>query len=178
MADAHAAPDFASFASALLALGLGQSATYAGPRFAQQKVGVNSAVNPDATGTPPGAPTRRLVIGQEVVHNEDIKTDAEGQTQILFLDESAMTVGPNADVTIDNFVYDPTTGTGKMTAMSASAGAMRFVGGKLSKQDNAVTLRTPAPRRSACAAAIFVADVQPGGGRRDRDHFCLRPGAP
>jgi hypothetical protein len=97
-----------------------------------QKVGVNSAVNPDATGTPPGGATRKLVLGQEVVHNEHVVTGPQGQTQILFLDESAMTVGPSADVTIDEFVYDPNTGNGRL-AMSATQGVMRFVGGRLSK---------------------------------------------
>src|SRR5437588_514776 len=82
-----------------------------------QRVGVNSAVNPAAEGTPPGAASRRLVLGQEVVYNERISTTAEGQTQILFLDESSMTVGPNSNLTIDQFVYDPNSGTGKL-AMS------------------------------------------------------------
>ena len=112
------------------------------PASAQQ-VGINSAVNPDATGVPPGAQARRLVVGQEVLHNEHISTGGQGQTQVLFLDESAMTVGPNSDVVIDNFVYDPNSGTGQL-AMSTAKGVMRFVGGKLSKNENAVTLRTPA----------------------------------
>src|SRR3981081_2117939 len=89
--------------------------------LAQQRVGANSAVNPAATGTPPGGQARRLVVGQDVVYNERITTAEGGQTQLLFVDESAMTVGPNSDVTIDQFVYDPNTGTGKM-AMTASRG--------------------------------------------------------
>ena len=54
---------------------------------AQQRVGVNSAVNPDASGTPPGAATRQLMIGQDVVYHEHIVTTGAGQSQILFLDE-------------------------------------------------------------------------------------------
>ncbi len=111
-----------------------------GPR-AQQRVGVSSAVNPDATGAPPGAAARQLVIGQDVIFNEHIATGANGQTQLLFLDELAMTVGPNSDLTIDQFVYDPKSGTGKL-AMSATRGLLRYVGGKLSKQDQAVTMHT------------------------------------
>ena len=42
--------------------------------IAQQRVGVDSAVNPDATGIAPGASPRRLVLGQEVVLNERIAT--------------------------------------------------------------------------------------------------------
>jgi trimeric autotransporter adhesin len=53
---------------------------------AQERVGISSAVNPDARGTPPGAAARRLVIGQAVVFNEHIATGDGGQTQLLFLD--------------------------------------------------------------------------------------------
>src|SRR5271155_2648155 len=122
-----------------LLLGTGVAGAPAG---AQQRVGVNSAVNPNATGIPPGAAPRRLVLGQEVVFNEHITTGPEGQTQILFIDQSTMTVGPRSDMVIDEFVYDPNAGTGKLVA-SLGRGVFRFVGGKLSKQDNAVTMRTP-----------------------------------
>jgi trimeric autotransporter adhesin len=112
------------------------------PAAAQQRIGVSSAVNPEVTGIPPGAAPRRLVLGQEVVFNERISTGSTGQTQVLFLDQSAMTLGPNADMVIDQFVYDPTAGTGKLAA-SLTRGVFRYVGGKLSKQDNAVTMQTP-----------------------------------
>ena len=125
--------------AALLAFAIcAQSRTAA----AEQRVGVNTAVNPDASGTPPGAPTRQLMLGQEVVYHEHIVTTAAGQTQILFLDESTMTVAPDSDLTIDEFVYNPDTGKGEL-AMSAVRGVMRFVGGKLSKNENAVTMVTP-----------------------------------
>ncbi len=114
----------------------------AGPVAAQQRVGVNSAVNPAAMGMPPGGTARQLMIGQDVVYNERITTAADGQTQILFVDESAITVGPNSDLTIDEFVYDPATGTGTQ-ALSATRGVFRYVGGKLSKANTQVTIRTP-----------------------------------
>ena len=47
--------------------------------LAQQRVGVNSAVNPEAMGLPPGGLPRRLVLGQDVVFNERITTQANGQ---------------------------------------------------------------------------------------------------
>ena len=78
--------------------------------FAQQRVGVDSAVNPNAMGIPPGALPRRLVLGQDVVFNERITTEATGQTQVLFVDESTLSVGPNANMVIDQFVYDPNSG--------------------------------------------------------------------
>src|SRR6516164_3113063 len=131
------------------------------PAIAQQRIGVNGAVNPDATGVPPGAAARRLVIGQEVVFNERISTDARGQTQVLFLDESTMTVGPSSDMVIDQFVYDPNAGTGKLAA-SLTRGVFRFVGGKLSKQDNAVTMRTPTATIGIRGGLILV-NLSPDG---------------
>jgi hypothetical protein len=126
-----------------------------------QRVGVNSAVNPDVNGLPPGAPARQLVLGGDVVFKERITTNPQGQTQVLFLDKSAMTVGPNSDVTIDEFVYDPNTGTGKL-AMSAAHGVMRFIGGKLSKNANAVSMQTPTGVL-AVRGGIFLAAIGSNG---------------
>src|SRR5882724_8027191 len=125
------------------------------PAVAQQRVGVSSAVNPEVTGIPPGAAPRRLVLGQDVVFNERITTGPAGQTQVLFVDQSAMTVGSNSDMVIDEFVYDPNAGTGKLAA-SLTRGVFRFVGGKLSKQDNAVTMRTPSATIGIRGGLILV----------------------
>ena len=72
-----------------------------------QTVGVTGAVNPNASGTPPGTTVRALGMGSDVVFNERIATEATGQADILFVDRSALTVGPNSDLVIDEFVYSP-----------------------------------------------------------------------
>ena len=91
--------------ASLLGTGWGSSAV-----VAQQRVGVSSAVIPEVTGISPGAPLRRLILGQEIVFNEQIRTGATGRTQILFVDGSAMTVGPDALMVIDQFSYDAHSG--------------------------------------------------------------------
>lgn len=106
------------------------------------KVGVASAVNPQATGKAPGAAARTLVLGKKVVFNERIKTSANGLVQLLLLDGSAFTIGPNSEVVIDKFVYNPDKKTGEMVA-NVLKGAFRFVGGRLSKSKGGVTIRTP-----------------------------------
>jgi len=118
-------------------------ALWALPTVAQERVGVTTAVNPEAIGAHPGGATRPIVIGQDVVANEHISTGTAGQTQILFLDQSAMTIGPNSDLAIDRFVYDPKTGTGTLT-MSTTRGVLRYIGGKISKNPDAVTIRSGA----------------------------------
>ena len=108
-----------------------------------QTVGVTGAVNPNTTGTPPGTTVRVLGTGSDVLFNERIATEATGQADILFVDRSALTIGPNSDLVIDEFVYSPETGTGKLAA-SATKGVFRFVGGALSKNPDSVSIKTPA----------------------------------
>ena len=56
--------------------------------------------------------------------------------QLLFLDKTSMTIGPNSDLAIDEYVYDPNTNTGKLAA-TLGKGVMRFVGGQISHAGNA-----------------------------------------
>src|SRR6266851_3998769 len=143
---------------ASLVVGIGSASSSA---LAQQRVGVNAAVNPDATGTPPGAAARRLVLGQEIVFKERITTGLQGQTQILFIDQSTMSIGANSDLLIDEFVFDPAAGTGKMAA-NLTRGVFRFVGGKLSKLDNAVTMQTPSATIGIRGGVILVNQAASG----------------
>jgi hypothetical protein len=128
---------------------------------AQEKIGAATAVNPDTSGTPPGAAIRQVVIGQDVVHNERITTGVRGQTQILFLDQSSLTIGENADLTIDDFVFDPATSTGKL-AMSTTKGILRYVGGALSKNANAVSMVTPSGTLGI-RGGVFLMWLAPNG---------------
>ncbi|MES2166459.1 MAG: FecR domain-containing protein [Pseudomonadota bacterium] len=108
---------------------------------AAQNSGRVGAVNLDATGTPPGAATRTLTIGTNVIYKERVQTSAQGSTQIMFPDTSTLNVGRNSNIVIDEYVYDPAAGTGKMVA-TVSKGVMRFVGGQISHTAG-VTVKTP-----------------------------------
>ena len=111
------------------------------PVQAAQNVGVTSAVLPQARSTRPNEDTLTLRIGVDIVANERVVTDAKGKLQLLFLDGSALTVGPNSEVVVDEFIYDPKAKTGSL-AFSATKGVFRLVGGRISKT-KAVILRTP-----------------------------------
>ena len=119
---------------------LASTALSALPAMAQD-VGTAAAVNPLSKSTPPGGTTRVLRIGARVVHKERVQTTAEGTVQLLFIDKTTLNIGPNSNLVIDNFVYDPSAGTGKIAA-SLTKGALRFVGGQLSHQ-GAATVSTP-----------------------------------
>jgi hypothetical protein len=105
------------------------------------KVGVTTAVNPEAVGRPPAAAAHTLFIGGEVLFKERIATTESGQAQLVFLDQSSLTVAPNSEVTIDEFVYDPKQTAGKLAA-NVTKGLVRYVGGAISKQSE-VQFTTP-----------------------------------
>src|SRR5206468_3561056 len=114
----------------------------AAPAFAEQEsVGVTGAVNPQAVGQPPSGPIEQLAIGRNVVRNEKISTFNKGQVQLIFADQSTLTLGENSEIVIDEFVYDPNKQAGNMTA-TVTTGVLRYVGGKISKK-NDVSFLTP-----------------------------------
>src|SRR3984885_14253835 len=77
-------------------------------------VGTAGAVNTATSGTPPGAPTRVIEIGTQVVANEKIQTTATGSVQVLFIDKTTLNVGPNSTLVIDRFVFNPATTRGEL----------------------------------------------------------------
>jgi hypothetical protein len=111
------------------------------PALAEPRVGVTSATTGGPTGKPPAQAERVLHVGVDVQANEIITTGLSDRAHLLFLDGSSLTVGPQARLTIDKFVYDPNSKVGAL-AITASQGLFRFVGGKISKT-TPVTVTTP-----------------------------------
>ena len=112
------------------------------PSLAEQDpVGITGAVNPQAVGQAPSGPIEQLAIGQNVVRNEKISTFNKGQVQLIFADQSTLTLAENSEIVIDEFVYDPNKQAGNMTA-TVTTGVLRYVGGKISKK-NDVSFLTP-----------------------------------
>ena len=116
-------------------------ATLAAPPCAAQEVGTATAVNPQSESTPPGGETRTLRVGEHVVRKERIQTTPTGTAQLLFTDKSTLSVGPNSNIVIDEYVYNPNDRSGHMAA-SLSKGVLRYVGGELSHAGQA-TITTP-----------------------------------
>ena len=103
-----------------------------------QVVGKAAAVNQDSK-----ANGRTLEIGASVIHKERIQTNAGGSLQLLFIDRTSMSLGPNSDLVIDDYVFDPNKNVGKMT-VSLGKGILRFVGGQISHTGSASVNTPPA----------------------------------
>jgi ferric-dicitrate binding protein FerR (iron transport regulator) len=122
-----------AFGAILAALALTPSA------FAQARIGAAAAVRNQVTATQ-GAQERRLAAGNPVLQNDRIRTGVDSVTQLLFADQTTLSVGPRSEVTLDRFVYDPNRSAGDV-AVSLTAGAMRFVSGR--QDPRSYQVRTP-----------------------------------
>jgi hypothetical protein len=112
-----------------------------GYSIADDRIGVIGAANKNITAIGQDTTKRDLKLGDNIYFKDKISADKTGNAQLLFVDKSALTVGPNSSVVIDEFVYNPSTSSGNMV-MQGTKGTFRFIGGALSKQ-NAVKIKTP-----------------------------------
>ncbi len=120
------------------ALGLTVVAT-AGPAAAVEASGHAVAVLRKTAANGPGG-DRVLEAQGPVFAGDVIETDQRGTAQILFVDNTKMVVGPNSQVTVDNFVFS---GSSKAStfAVNALRGSFRFITGASAK--NAYSINTP-----------------------------------
>ena len=95
------------------------------------EAGVAAAVKGEVkVTTPPDKVARALKSGDKVLMGDKIETGADGQLQILLLDQTIFTLGPLSAITVDEFVYDPSNDEGKVKA-SMAKGIFRVVSGKV-----------------------------------------------
>lgn len=107
------------------------------------KVGLVVGLRGKASAQLPGQTRRTLALKGEVYKGDVIKTKSKGKLQIMFDDNTTITVGPRAKLTIDEFVYKPGDKNSKCE-VSLSQGVFKALGGAISKvaPDN-VKVKTP-----------------------------------
>ena len=85
--------------------------------------------------------SRQIKYADQVYATDMVETDAGGATELQFLDNTRLTVGANAKVKLDDFVYDPASELGA-GQISLALGAFRYVGGDM-KNEEKLKLVTP-----------------------------------
>ncbi len=124
----------------LLVLTLGLS-TFASAQSAS--IGVNAAVKGDVTVTTVDQIAKQAVVKEEVYLGQMINSKKVSSLQILLKDKTVFTVGPECELTIDKFVYDPNKANNSMVA-NVSKGMFRFMSGNISNSGaDAVSINTP-----------------------------------
>jgi ferric-dicitrate binding protein FerR (iron transport regulator) len=117
------------------------AALFGAPSAAQTAgdIGAAVAVRNQVTGSRPGQ-ERTLAVGNRVFQDERISTGATGVAQLMFTDQTTLSIGPRSQVTLDRYVYDPNQSAGDV-AVTFTSGAVRFVSGSQRSQNYQV--RTP-----------------------------------
>jgi hypothetical protein len=87
-----------------------------------------------------GGQTQDVRTGSQVYPDETVRTGDSAVADLVFIDNTNLSVGPISEVRLDKFVYDPTGSSGKVV-LQATKGAFRFVTG--SQDHRAYEVRTP-----------------------------------
>jgi hypothetical protein len=128
--------------TAILALTIGLRTSDANAAVAAPNcAGACAAVAPDTSGAAAAGRSAEIVMGQRAVYAKHIITGPDDQVLVRFLGRSSMLIGPNSDITIDEFVFDPNTGSERL-ALSAVHGVLRYSGSMISRSPEAVSIRT------------------------------------
>jgi hypothetical protein len=98
--------------------------------------GVTGAVQGEARLESPARQTTvdQLASGENVVMGDAVSTRTQSRLQIMLLDQTAITMGENASLVIDEFVYDPDN-AGSALSASVTQGAFRLVTGGVARSN-------------------------------------------
>lgn len=103
-----------------------------------ERIGAAAAVRNHVTTSHGGE--RPLATGNGVFANDRITTGADSVAQLLFSDQTTLSIGQRSQVTLDRYVYDPHGSAGDV-GVTLAGGAMRFVTGRQDPRNYQV--RTP-----------------------------------
>lgn len=113
-----------------LGLALLASAGFVSSAASAQTVGVNAAVVNDVRmTTQANATLHKAVVRERVSLGNDILTGKGSRLQVVLLDHTTFTVGANARIKVDRFVYDPNRNSSSV-GVSVGRGAFRFMSGR------------------------------------------------
>jgi hypothetical protein len=101
---------------------------------ASQKAGVAAAVRGEVVLARATVDPHHVVSGEDVLMRDTLRSSLRSGMQILLLDETVFTIGPQSEIVVDEFIYDPSTSAGKISATVAK-GVFRFVTGKVAHKN-------------------------------------------
>ena len=75
-----------------------------------------------------------LTNGSKIFFGDTIISKNKSNAQILFLDQTVLTLGEETELTIDEFVYDPNSQDGSFVS-TVKSGTVKFITGQISKKN-------------------------------------------
>ena len=108
-----------------------------------------------------GKDTVQISKGTLVELNDKVETK-NGKVKIVFKDNTNVTVTESSSLIIDDFVYDPKSGSGKL-GLKAAAGTVRYVSGSIAKDPKNVKINTPTAAIAVRGTDFVMAVSETGG---------------
>jgi hypothetical protein len=88
-----------------------------------------------------------------------IRTGTDSKSQLLFRDETTLSIGPDSEIALDKFVYSP---QGSSVSLNATKGVFRFISGSAPK--NAYEIKTPSATVGVRGTIVYVGLLPDGTG--------------
>ena len=76
----------------------------------------------------------KLLNGSKIFFGDTIISNQNSNAQILFLDQTILTLGEDTELTIDEFIYDPNSHDGSFVS-NVKSGTVKFITGQISKKN-------------------------------------------
>jgi hypothetical protein len=112
------------------------------PVMADAPIGYVKTVKGDAMIVN-GNQQTKAEVGTPVEAGSKLKTGASGSMGVTFKDNTVMSIGPNTELTVDEYVYAPNKGKLKLGATMAK-GTLAYLSGAIAKiKPDAVAVKTP-----------------------------------
>jgi len=144
---------------ALALLGLGAIVMSIPPVLAAQQAGVAAGVIGSLrVSEGERAAPEAVKSGMDMLLGDRVNSAPASRMQVLLLDETIFTIGPDSDLVIDEFVYDPSTQAGRLTA-NFTKGVLRYVSGKVALSNPAaVKIKSRDATIGVRGTALFIMD--------------------
>jgi hypothetical protein len=124
-----------------------------------QDVGSVEKVTRNVYGTPPQASRAPQHPGDSVAFQELLETLPDSAALVRFIDGSELTIGARSKILVDQFVFDPGSGSGN-ALISIGSGALRFATGSMPKGKTVID--TPTATLTLRGTVVRVG-VKPNG---------------
>lgn len=116
----------------------------ANAKTGQACIGSVMQIGGKVTVTHPDGSTSQLNVGDTIGMNDTIQTGPNGKANVLFQDDTTLSMPQSSQILVDNYVYDPNDTSSNRASYSFLNGAFQYVSGLIAKKhDPDVNIETP-----------------------------------
>lgn len=131
------------------------------PLYAASKIGVIAALQGNVSIQIDAASERKIPgkVGDPINENQMVITEENSKAQILLKDQTTLSIGPNSEVVIDQFVLGTGSDKGTLSA-NFKKGLFKYTSGKIATEKGNVKINVPNTVITV-RGTEFIGDIKP-----------------